>query len=287
MKVLSVLCLLILAFVPAQGIAADSCETDVHALGALYEIRDLMLSPRVSSWDVTGRIDDRLEELREPQPGGGHRWVDIVRPIGEGPVNRSEHLVHASVGDSNADLFEAASEIPYAVKIVVPRKRSMFRGNERVWIQAISIRYFIDGEAKTIEEPIERWMNPNSTRTFDLEEVAERAEVVLEVAADPEKSEQALVEVHFEQGVPRDNPENPHYPTVEVLKKLRNNLDPGSLDLEIGRIEQRLFPSASVLPLTTLIGRIREYRAALQSDEAEEKEKAPKMLEAIVKALPE
>jgi len=106
------------------------------------------------------------------------------------------------------------------------------------------------------------------------------------VATDPDKTGQALVEVHFAQGVPRDNPDNPRYLTVEVLKRLRYDLDPSSLDLEIGRVEQRLFPSARVLPLTTIVGRIREYQAALQSEEEKEKEQASKMLEEIVKALP-
>ena len=287
MRHLVAVSLLTFLLVPVPAGAADySCDADVHALGVLYEIRGLMLSPRVSSWDVTKRIDERLEEARESLPGGGYRWVDIVRPIGDGPVDRSEHLVQAAVGSPGADLFEASSAIPYAVKIVVPRKRSLFRGNERVWIESVSIRYVVDGETKTVEESMQRWMTPNSTRTFDLKDVTERADVVLEVATDPDKTGQALVEVHFAQGVPRDNPDNPRYLTVEVLKRLRYDLDPSSLDLEIGRVEQRLFPSARVLPLTTIVGRIREYQAALQSEEEKEKEQASKMLEEIVKALP-
>src|SRR5688500_5792724 len=123
--------------------AADECD-DLATLRALYEVRDLMFHPFVSSWDVSRRIDDQMNRLREPLPTGGYRWVDWMRPAGDGPVVTREHLVRTDFRSGGTETFAADSSVPFSVRVVVPRKRSLVRGNKEAWIGQVAVRYWKD-----------------------------------------------------------------------------------------------------------------------------------------------
>lgn len=272
-------------FVPVSAVA-DECD-DLATLRALYEVRDLMFHPYVSSWDVTRRIDDHMDRLREPLPEGGYRWVDWVRPVGDGPVVKREHLIRTDFRSGSTETFEADSSVPFSVRVVVPRKRSLVRGNNQAWIGQITVRFWKDGEAETIDRVINQWLQPDTTRIIDLGVIADRAEVAVETATSRGNEGESLVEIHFLQAVPRDNPANPNYQGLEALKRLKASTDPVTLDLEIARYERLLFPGIEVTPFTTLVTRIRAAEQLLRSEKAEEQEKGRKELESIVSTLPQ
>lgn len=270
----------------ASPLAADDCA-ELAALRALYEIRQVMFHPYFGSWDVSSRIDTHLSELRGPLPSGGYRWVRFVRPSGEPPIAKKEHLVQSNQRAGDSDVFEASAEVPFAIRIVVPRKRSLVRGNNEVWVGGLEIRTWVDGEVETETKRIDQWLKPDSQRTFDLGMIADRAEVAVEAGTNPATLGQALVEVHFRQAVAQDDPANPQREGVEALKRLSLSPDPATLDLEIARLESRLFPGIVVTPFTTIVARLREAEKLLASATEEEREKGKKALTEVMKSLPQ
>lgn len=276
---------LILAAFAAPA-AADDCA-ELEALRALYEIRQIMLHPFFGSWDVSSRIDAHLHELRDPLADGRYRWVRYVRPAGDGPLVKREHLVRSNRRAGEIEEFEASAEVPFAVRVVVPRKRSVFRGNNEVWVGAVEIRTWVDGEMRSESKRVDQWLKPDSQRTFDLGGIVDHAEVAVQAGTNPSTLGEALVEIHLRQAVSQDDPANPNREGVEALKRLGASPDPITLDLEIARLESRLFPGIAVTPFTTIVARLREAEKLLASEEDEEREKGKKALAEVMESLPQ
>ncbi len=271
----------LLLFIAPAAFALDDCS-DVAALDALYGVRDLVIRG-AGSYDVSSAINDALNDLRGPLPGGGYRWVQWVKPNGTPPIVKREHTVSAVEGSGTTDSFEASADKPFAVSIVVPKKRSLFSANSASWIGEVEIQFTLDGRARTRKEKINAWLNPGTSRTFDLETIADDARVRVEVATAAKNANgEALVEVHFKQAVDQDDPENPQYETVRSLQRIRSSSSPEVLDAEIAKLEHRLFPSLHIYRFTYLIDRTREAEALLRSKKPEDQEKGRKMLKEVV-----
>jgi hypothetical protein len=273
-----------LLLLPSLTLAqADSCS-EVQSLRALYDVRQAMLLTSPSSYDINRRIEYHLDRLREPLPGGGYRWVRLVRPSGDGPVQKREKLLRATYGSS--EIFEADSPLPYSVRIVVPRKRSLVRANNEVWVGDVRIRYWSGGRVETMDRTVNAWLKPDNSRTFDLGVIADRAEVEVETATRAQFVGDALVEVHFRQAVAEDDPMNPNAEGIRALTRLHYSTDPVALDLEIARLEQRLFPGIDVTPFATVVARVREAETLLRSEKEEDREKGKKVLAEVIRTLP-
>lgn len=264
---------------------SDPCA-ELESLRALYDVRQVMMMSSPGSYEVNRRIDYHMDRLRGPLPGGGHRWVRWVRPAGDGPVVRREKLAQAAHDRGESETFEASGTMPYAVRIVVPRKRSVFRGNNDVWVGDVRIYYWVDGRRETIEQSVDAWLRPDNSRTFDLDVIADRAEVVVETATRERHRGEALVEVHFRQALAEDDPANPDAGGIQALQRLRYAAEPAVLDLEIAQIEQRVFPGIIATPFATLVARVREAERLLRSETEEEREKGEKVLADLVETLP-
>lgn len=264
---------------------ADDCAA-LQTLQALYEVRQLAMASSPSSYSVDRAIETHLDRLRDPLPSGGYRWVRLTRPAGDGPVIKREHLVNADHASGDLEHFEADGAVPYAVRIVVPRKRSLTRANKEVWVGTVNVRYSTEGETKTLERRIDAWLLPDNSRSIDLGVIADRAEVAVETATRSGNRGQALLEVHFRQAVAQDDPANPNFEGVEALKRLQWAADPAAIDLEIARLERQLFPGVEITPFTTIVTRLREAEALLRSEKEEEKEKGRKALAEVMRSLP-
>jgi len=266
--------------------AQDACESDLDALQALYEIRQVALKPSNSSYDMSRTIDARMDLLRGPLPDGGYRWVRFVRPSGEPPVVKREHLASGDEASRQLDSFEASADHPFAVRVAVPRKRGLFKTNKEVFVGTVQIRYQRDGREREITRDINQWMPPDTSRSFDLGGIADEATVSVESASRPNARRESLVEIHFLQAVAQDDPRNPNYETLQTLSRLRQRPEPDAIDVEIGRLERRLFPTLPPVPTTTLITRLREADILMRSAKPEEQEKGRKLLEQVITLLP-
>lgn len=276
---------LLLFTAPLFAIDIDDCASSLTHLATLYELRSLMMKTYTTPYDVQRFADQRMEQLREPLPAGGYRWVRWVRPSGEGPVKKDAHTVRAVQGAGDADHFEASAKQVYAVRVAVPRKRSILRENNRAYVGVARITYTVDGRTRTREEPINQWMNPDTSRTVDLGTVADRVEVSVDVATSRNKVGESLVEVHFSQAVAQDDPANPAYSTIRMLERIRQSADPVTVDAEISAFERTHFPGSDPIPLLTLISDLRQADRLMQSQKPEDQEKGSKLLKETLRRL--
>ncbi len=278
------LLVLLLFPVSAFAVETDDCRSALTHLTALYEIRSLMMKRYTSSYDVDRLIDRRLEQLREPLPGGGYRWVRWVRRDSDAPTEKRGHSVIAVKG-SGSDTFEASRDHVFAVRVVVPQKRSLFNANRPVYIGNVRINYTVNGRARSKEEPINNWMNPDTSRTIDLGAIADHVDVSLDASTNPKDVKQALVEIHFKQAVAEDDPANPAYSTIQALDRIHNSADPQTIDAEIASVERGLFPGADPLPILSLIADFRRADELIRSSKSEDQEKGDKLLKETLRRL--
>jgi hypothetical protein len=244
-----------------------------------------MMKSYASSYDVQKVIDRRLDDLRVPLPSGGYQWVRWVRPNGEGPYGKNGHTVVAIQGRGDSDSFEASGEHVYAVRVAVPQKKSLFSGNKPVYVGTLHVSYTVDGRRRTKEQAINQWMNPDTTRTLDLETIADRAEATLDASTAEKDSKEALVELHFRQAVAQDDPSNPAYPAIRTLQRVRESPDPATVDAEIASTERKLFPDSDPLPVLTILHDLRHADEMMRSKKPEEQEKGDKLLKETLRKL--
>ena len=69
-RVLLAISLLSIAL-PVFAVDQNDCDTPLIHLGALYQLRSLMMHRYTTSSDVERFIDRKVDELREPPAGGG------------------------------------------------------------------------------------------------------------------------------------------------------------------------------------------------------------------------
>jgi hypothetical protein len=124
-------------------------------------------------------------------------------------------------------------------------------------------------------------MNPDTSRTFDLEAIADHVDVAVESTS---KSE-AVIETHFRQAVAQDDPANPAYSTIQALQRIRSSPDPRAIDSEIADAERSLIPGADPLPLLTIIGDLRRADELMRSKKEDEQQKGDKLLKETLRRL--
>src|SRR5712691_8101980 len=97
-------------FIATPLFAINDCTGQLTHLGTLYQLRSMMMRTYTSSYDVQRFIDRRIEDLREPLPSGGYRWVRWMRPTGDAPIDKNVHNVVAAQGVGDPDSFEATGQ---------------------------------------------------------------------------------------------------------------------------------------------------------------------------------
>src|SRR5258708_33213197 len=177
------------------GEGNDPCGAYMQ-LGTLYEVRALMMKPYASSYDVENFIQGRVEQLRDPLPDGGYRWVRWVRPDGDAPIDKHGHTAIAVQG-SSSDSVEASGQHAFAVRIAVPEKKSLFSRNNAVYVGRAHVSYTANGRSRGKDEMISQWMNPDTSRTIDLGIIADRAEVSLDASTSSKNVKEPLIEINF------------------------------------------------------------------------------------------
>lgn len=259
--------LLFLVALPASALESGDCAR----LAALYEIRSQMMKRYASSYDVQNAIERRLADMRQG-------YIIWVRRDADAPVDKKIHKLR---GGSGTDRFESDADHVFAVRIVVPSKRSMFNRNNPVSVGSATIRYTVNGRTKTRTETIDTTMNPDTSRTFDLGVIADH----VEVAVDSSAKSDAVIETHFKQAVAEDDPANPQYATIQSLKRLGSYPDARAVDDEIASVERSLFPGADPLPLLSIVSDLRRADELMRSKKQDDQEKGDKLLKDTLRRL--
>jgi hypothetical protein len=281
--------LLLLAFVfalPLFALGPDDCRA-YSQLAALYQVRGLMLKSNTSSYDVDNFIDHQIDELRGPEAGGGFRWVRWMKPSGSnGPEVKKGHRAVGVHDRGERDPFEASGDHGFAVRIEVPEKKTAFSKNNRVFVGDVTIRYDDNGRSRTMQKTIGEWMNPDTSRTFDIETIADRVDVSIDSGADADKVREALVEIHILQAVADDDPENPAFDAIQSLKRVRRATDERyAIDDEIAHLESSLYPHGESLPIAQIIGDLRRADELIHSSKEKERDRGADLLRETMRRL--
>ncbi len=269
----------VLLFIAAPLFAADVSDpcSAYMQIGALYEVRALMMRPYTTSNDVESFIERRVEQLRDPLPDGGYRWVRWVRPDGDAPIDKHGHTVQAVHG-SGSDSVEASGQHAFAVRISVPAKKSLFSRNNPVYVGSVHVSFTANGRMRTKDEKVDQWINPDTSRTIDLGTIADHVEASLDASTSAANVKESLVEIHFVQAVAQDDPANPAYDTIRSLERIRRNTEPYTVDNEIAKRERELFPNAEPLPLLSIMADLHRAEELMHSKKDEDHEKGLKLL---------
>jgi len=262
--------------------ASDNCG-QLAQLASLHELRSFMIR-HPSSYDIDSFVDKQLNVLREPLPEGGFRWVRWARPSGDPEYDKKGHTTVAVYG-TDRDNFEANGEHAFAVRVAVPQKKSLFSGNKAVYVGTVHITYVANGRSRSREEEINRWMNPDTSKTIDLGTIADRVDVSLDAATNQRDVKNALVEIHILKAAPQDDPENPNYPAVESLKRVRRSYDADAIDDEIARVESQVFPGAEPVPLYAVVRQLRKAEELIRSSKEDDQKQGDKLLKEALRRL--
>jgi hypothetical protein len=254
--------------------ASDDACSGFQQLAALYEVRNMMLRGD-SSYTIDEAIGHRMSKLREG-------WVRWVRPSSDAPIDKHVHVVAASNG-SSSDNFEASGEHPFAVKVVVPSKRSLFNKNNPVYVGTAHVTYVVSGRERTKDLPVNAWMNPDTSRTLDLGVIADRADASLDASS--RNPGESVVELHFVQAVAEDDPANPAYDTIRSLERIRRNTDAYALDQEIAKREREMFPETEPYPIVSIMNDLRRADELMRSKKDTDHDKGEKLLRDTLRRL--
>jgi hypothetical protein len=277
---IAVFAALLATALPVLAVEDRACDAYIQ-LAALYELRSGELAHRSGSIDDA--VDRKVNELREPLGGGDYRWVRWVKPSGEGPVDKDVNTVRAKNGTSS-DSLEASGRHAFGVRVSIPRKRSLLNANNAVYVGTVQVHYEINGRAHDKSEAINAWMNPDTSRTIDLGGIADSVDVTMN--ASTAKPGEAIAEIHFRQAVMEDDPDNPAYMAIGSLLRVREAYDErGELDSEIARVETRMFPGSTPLPLLEIISDLRRADDLMRSKKTDEQEEGDKLLHATLRRL--
>lgn len=268
-----------LMLLPVCAFAVETTDCAAASqLAALYELRGVML--RGGSYEVDKFIDAKLDALREPMPDGGYRWVRWTRPSKNAEYDKHGHNVSAVQG-SGTDNFEASGDHIFAVRVAVPEKRSLFNGNNPVYVGTVHVRATANGRTRTMDEHIDNWMNPDTTKTIDLNTIADHVEVSLDSAAQPRHTKESLVEVHLLKATAEDDPANPNYDTITMLRRYRGlTSDYDDIDDEIARLN----PDDAV-PVYRIVRQLRRADELMRSKKDEDRDKGDRLLKETLRRL--
>ena len=269
--------MLLLLPVCAFAVEMNDCSS-ASQLATLYQVRALLMRD-ASSYDVDKLIDTKMDDLRGPLPNGGFRWVRWARPGGNPAFDKHGHNVGAVQG-SGSDNFESSGEHVYAVRVAVPAKRSLFNGNNPVYVGTVHVRSVVNGRERTTDEHIDSWMNPDTTKTIDLNTIADRVDVSLDSSAQPRHTKESLVEIHLMKAVAQDDPSNPNYDTIMALKRLRDSTSYDTIDDEIARLN----PDDSI-PLYHIVRELRHADDLMRSKKDEDHEKGQRLMKETLRRL--
>jgi len=272
-RIAIVLALALPMFAATNG---DQCH-DFMRLGALYEVRSILMRPNASTYDVNEFIDKQLSHMREG-------WIRWERPDRDAPIDKHIHTV-AAVNGSTSDSFEASGSHAFQVKVVVPQKRSLFNKNAPVYVGKVGITYDVDGHTRTKTHTIDAWMNPDTSRTIDLDVIADRVDAALEASTSAKDAKQSIVEIHFVQAVPRDDPNNPAYDAIRSLVRVHDNANADTVDDEIATAERELFPSSDPLPIASIVADLRKAGELMRSKKDADVDQGERLLKETLRRL--
>jgi hypothetical protein len=205
----------------AIGILAPRAEAQLFRSPSSQVYEDAKVIRRVA--EITRRdmprdllgtlVEQSLDSLRGKSGDLVYRYATWQR-VESGRKQESSAITPAA--ENALTEVNIKDQLAYRLRIEVPKRRMLFFGNDRVWVDRIEARFTpIGGQPQALSVPVNAWFDSGSERVWDLPEVAREAEI--SVFARPEEEKSSIV-LTLSRASLVDNPDSPYYEVVRRLK---------------------------------------------------------------------
>jgi hypothetical protein len=239
----------------------DNLRNDLHALSRVTAVAEDLGRSRQVLLAIT---DANIETLRGPRGDGTFQWASLQRE--EGGRATDEKTIEHVHSEPELRYITLTAPNAYRAEIVVPRKRSTFAANNRVWVRNVIVDATgFDGKTLHHEIPVNAWVNPGDATGVPLPDITKSAKAIFELGVES-GSKAAVAQVALVQAKLVDDARSTYYPAVVKLLQIRELA--AARDMNRGALKNTIDEAILALP-----GEL-EKRAAEQARLAEERRQA-------------
>jgi hypothetical protein len=243
MKQLTLAALLLTLSVSAQerDRNIDMLASDLHALGRIATVAEPLHNSRQVMLAIA---DSDILTLRMPREDGTYQWASLQREEG-GRVSEEKSIEYVHT-EKELRYVTLTGANGYRVEVTVPKKRSAFSANNRVWVRNViaDITSF-DGKTSHHEIPVNAWVNPGDATGVALPEIGKSVKATAELGVES-GDKQAVANVSLVQAKLVDDPQGPYYPAVTKLVQIRELI--AARDMNRGQLRNAIDESLLALP---------------------------------------
>ncbi len=237
---------LLLLAVPAFALdATDKNVTmlanDLHAISRVTTVAKTLGDSRQVLLAIT---DSDVETLRMPRGDGTYQWASLQRE--EGGRVKEEKTVEQVSTEKELRYVTVTGANGYRVEVTVPKKRSTFSANNRVYVRNILVdSTAFDGKTSHQEIPVNAWVNPGDSNGVALADIGKSVKATAELGVES-GNKAAVAEVAVVQAKLVDDPASPYYPAVKKLLQVRDLI--AARDMNRGAIKNAADEALLTLP---------------------------------------
>jgi hypothetical protein len=232
------------AEVPVAQIADDAKAIDRVAAASKRDLpRDLLRR----------MIDEDIELLRGKRNDGTYDFASHDR-LEAGRTTES-----FSVEKTDPDkpmLLEVRAPFAYKLVIEIPSRRMLVTKNRKLYVERVDIEYIPErgGASKVQSVPIRTWLEPGTTRSVDIDDIARQATARVYAYADKEAG-YSNVALSLLKARITDNPDSPYADAVASAKAIQRGLDNSdipSIRAMAQRMANALAPQVAAQPVSSI-----------------------------------
>lgn len=225
----------------------EMLAADLHALARVVSVAENLNQSRQVLLAI---VDADVDTLRMPRGDGTYQWASLQREEG-GRVTDQKAIEYVHTEKELRNVTITAPNA-YRVEVLVPKKRSAFQANNRVYVRNVIAEWTgFDGKTTLQEIPINAWVEPGDATGAPLPEIGKSVKVTAQLGVESGKKA-AVADVALVQAKLVDDPNSPYYPAIKRLLQVRelaaakeinrgalkNTLDEALLSLP-GQLEKR------------------------------------------------
>jgi hypothetical protein len=214
---------------------------DLHAIGRVAGVAENLERERQVLLAI---VDSDIKDLRGPRDNGTFQWASLQREEGGRvkdekaieQVYTEKELRHVTITGANAYRFE----------VNVPKKKSTFSANNRVWVGSVHAEITgFDGRMTTHDVAVNNWVNPGDTEGGPLPVIGKSVKATVDLGVES-GNKQAVAEVTLVQARLVDDPNSPYFPAVTRLLQIRDFT--AAKDIDRGHLRNAVDEALLALP---------------------------------------
>lgn len=232
------------AEVPVVQVAEDARAIDRVAAASKRDLpRDLLRR----------MIDEDIELLRGRRNDGTYEYASYER-LEAGRV--SDAFSVEKTDPDRPAVLEVKGPFVYKLIVELPSRRMLVTKNRKLYLDRVDIEYIPErgGPSKMQTVQVGTWLEPGTSRTFEINEVARQATARVHAHADKQAG-YANVTLTLVRARITDNPDSPYAAAVASAKAIQRALDHSdiaSIRAMAQRMASELAPKVAADPVSSI-----------------------------------